>query len=85
MNNEKLISIHLNSNKPGYFEEFIQSLVKNTNNLDLVEVIVSIDKDAKRISLSYKSTLDNPWDKLKDQILSKDKHTVIFTIHLEII
>ena len=45
MNNEKLISIHLNSNKPDYFERFIRSLVKNTNNLDLVEVIVSIDKD----------------------------------------
>jgi len=27
--------------------------------------IVNIDKDAKRISLSYKSTLDNPWDKIK--------------------
>ena len=30
--------------------------------------IVSIDKDAKRISLSYKSTLDNPWDKLKENV-----------------
>ena len=28
--------------------------------------IVSIDKEAKRISLSYKATLDNPWDKIKD-------------------
>ena len=27
--------------------------------------IVNIDKDAKRISLSYKSTLNNPWDKIK--------------------
>ena len=27
--------------------------------------IVSIDKEAKRISLSYKATLENPWDKLK--------------------
>ena len=30
--------------------------------------IVNIDKDAKRISLSYKSTLDNPWDKIKAKI-----------------
>ena len=30
--------------------------------------IVNIDKETKRISLSYKSTLENPWDKIKDQI-----------------
>jgi small subunit ribosomal protein S1 len=30
--------------------------------------IVNIDKDTKRISLSYKATLDNPWEKVKDQI-----------------
>ena len=30
--------------------------------------IVSIDKESKRISLSYKAILDNPWDKIKDQI-----------------
>ncbi len=30
--------------------------------------IVNIDKDAKRISLSYKATLDNPWNKIKDQV-----------------
>ena len=30
--------------------------------------IVSIDKDAKRISLSYKETLENPWAKLKDSV-----------------
>ena len=30
--------------------------------------IVNIDKDAKRISLSYKSTLDNPWDKIKGKV-----------------
>ena len=30
--------------------------------------IVSIEKDTKRISLSYKATLENPWDKIKDQI-----------------
>ena len=29
--------------------------------------IVNIDKDSKRISLSYKATLENPWDKVKDQ------------------
>ncbi len=30
--------------------------------------IVSIDKDTKRISLSYKAILENPWDKIKDKI-----------------
>jgi small subunit ribosomal protein S1 len=35
--------------------------------------IVNIDKDAKRISLSYKATLDNPWDKIKDKVGEKIK------------
>ena len=30
--------------------------------------IVNIDKESKRISLSYKATLDNPWNKIKDHI-----------------
>ncbi len=30
--------------------------------------IVNIDKETKRISLSYKATLDNPWNKIKDKI-----------------
>ena len=30
--------------------------------------IVNIDKDTKRISLSYKATLKNPWDAIKDKI-----------------
>ena len=30
--------------------------------------IVNIDKDAKRISLSYKATLENPWDQIRNQI-----------------
>ncbi len=30
--------------------------------------IVNIDKETKRISLSYKATLDNPWNKIKDMI-----------------
>merc|ERR1711991_966404 len=29
--------------------------------------IVNIDKDTKRISLSYKATLKNPWEKVKEQ------------------
>ena len=33
--------------------------------------IVNIEKETKRISLSYKATLDNPWDKIKNQIGSK--------------
>ena len=30
--------------------------------------IVNIDKETKRISLSYKATLNNPWDKIKENI-----------------
>ena len=30
--------------------------------------IVNIDKESKRISLSYKETLENPWNKIKDKI-----------------
>ena len=30
--------------------------------------IVNIDKETKRISLSYKATLENPWHKIKDKI-----------------
>ena len=30
--------------------------------------IVNIDKETKRISLSYKATLDNPWNKIKDNV-----------------
>ena len=30
--------------------------------------IVNIDKDSKRISLSYKATLKNPWDDIKENI-----------------
>ena len=30
--------------------------------------ISNIDKDTKRLSLSYKATLENPWDKIKNQL-----------------
>ena len=35
--------------------------------------IVNIEKDTKRISLSYKATLENPWDKIKDLIGKETK------------
>jgi small subunit ribosomal protein S1 len=35
---------------------------------DIKFKIVSIDKDSKRISLSYKATLDNPWNKIKESL-----------------
>ena len=35
--------------------------------------IVNIDKEAKRISLSYKATLENPWDKIRDKIGGEQK------------
>ena len=33
--------------------------------------IVNIDKETKRISLSYKAVLENPWDKIRDKIGQK--------------
>ena len=35
--------------------------------------IINIDKDAKRISLSYKETLDNPWSKVINSVGQKVK------------
>ena len=35
--------------------------------------IINIDKEAKRISLSYKETLDNPWNKVNDSLGKKVK------------
>jgi len=35
--------------------------------------VVNIDKETKRISLSYKATLENPWDKVKDLIGGETK------------
>jgi small subunit ribosomal protein S1 len=35
--------------------------------------IVNIDKETKRISLSYKATLENPWDKIKHKLGDKIK------------
>ncbi len=39
--------------------------------------IVNIDKETKRISLSYKATLENPWDKVKDKIDQEVKIKII--------
>ena len=33
--------------------------------------IVSIDKETKRVSLSYKATLENPWNKIKEMMNDK--------------
>ena len=35
--------------------------------------IVNIDKDTKRISLSYKATLENPWEKIREKVGQKVK------------
>ncbi len=35
--------------------------------------IVNIDKETKRISLSYKSTLKNPWEEIREQIGKENK------------
>ena len=39
--------------------------------------IVNIDKETKRISLSYKATLPNPWDKIKDLVGKETEIKVI--------
>jgi len=41
--------------------------------------IVNIDKESKRISLSYKATLENPWEKIKD-LLNKETNIKINNI-----
>ena len=33
--------------------------------------VMSIDEDNKRISLSYRETLENPWEKVKEKINQK--------------
>ena len=38
--------------------------------------ILSIEKDKRRISLDYKSTLPNPWDKIKDKLGSTIKFKI---------
>ena len=35
--------------------------------------VINIDKETKRISLSYKATLENPWDKIRDKVGQKVK------------
>ena len=64
-------------------EDGIEGLIHNSGGLDQPNIkpskilsasqsikfkIVSIDKETKRISLSYKATLENPWEKIKDKI-----------------
>ena len=39
--------------------------------------IVNIDKETKRISLSYKAILDNPWNEIKDKIGSEVKIKIV--------
>jgi small subunit ribosomal protein S1 len=41
--------------------------------------IVNIDKESKRISLSYKATLENPWEKIRD-LLNKETEIKINNI-----
>ena len=45
MSNQKKISIHLNSNKPKSFKEFINSIKSTAFNIKDIEVLVSIDKN----------------------------------------
>ncbi len=39
--------------------------------------IVNIDKESKRVSLSYKSTLENPWEKVKSKIGQEVKIKIV--------
>tara|TARA_B100001063_G_C16732400_1_gene540068 strand:+ start:308 stop:1342 length:1035 start_codon:yes stop_codon:yes gene_type:complete len=49
---KKIISIHLNSNKPHSFEKFVSSIILNTDKIETIEILVNIDKhDDKMKSL----------------------------------
>ena len=52
---EKLISIHLNSNKPESFKKFITSLADNSYNIEATEVLVSIDIGDEKIQDTIKN------------------------------
>ena len=39
--------------------------------------IVSMEKDTKRISLSYKATLTNPWEKIRDKVGQEVKIKIV--------
>ena len=47
---KKLLSIHLQSNDPLNFSEFIKSLEKNVENIDLIEVVVKIDDNDQQMN-----------------------------------
>jgi len=55
---EKLISIHLNTNKPEAFSKFITSLTESANEIEQIEVLVSIDIDDKNIHHTIKLLKD---------------------------
>ena len=49
---KKIISIHLNSNKPHSFEKFVSSIILNADKIETIEILVNIDKhDDKMKSL----------------------------------
>ena len=61
METEKLISIQLNSNKSKNFSEFVESIIKNANNFQLIEILVSIDEnDLKMINTINKINENYP-------------------------
>jgi len=61
MNKDKLISIHLNSNKPKEFSNFIESIIINSSEISQIEVLVSIDqKDMKMIDTIEKINKEFP-------------------------
>ena len=57
---EKIISIHLNSNNPESFKRFIESIIINTQNIKNIEILVSIDKnDSQMINAIEKINADD--------------------------
>ena len=65
MSAKKLISIHLNSNKPKSFEKFISSIVHNSQNLENIEILVSIDKNDIKMIDSIKKINCNKKDLIR--------------------
>ncbi len=58
---EKLISIHLNSNRPEFFENFVESIISTSKNIERIEILVSIDKgDMEMRSTIIKLNKHNP-------------------------
>jgi len=63
MSKKKLISIHLNSNKPESIKIFVTSLAEKSNSIESIEVLISIDKGDQK-TLDALNLLTNKYPNL---------------------